>query len=232
MENRHPSPPPKHNAVEQSVSENTALWLALWIVLPLALQAAPAETVTDPLLHYRESPLVFHRSLREAFTSHRDVSAEVTAIRERAGDHSFDSLFVYSRRKHQAFLQQSEAWQAWETKDYPLASKLYGRAARQFLQEGARSEAAFSLYYIAEICAEQEDFTQSLRWLDQAAEVIASTEFPYLEALIFQSQGYSFWFLDRLRASARAFSLALERWTRITLWTGYHDFLEQSSFPL
>ena len=199
---------------------NAAYFLTLWLVLPFVLQAAPSDAVVDPVSRYRKSPVAFHRALREAFTTRQDVSAEIRAVRKRTGDGSFDSLLVYSARKHNAFQEQAAAWEAWDRRDYPLALKRYARAADQFLQEGAHSEAAFSLYYIAEICAEQEDFSQSLRWLDHAAELIASTKCSYLEALIFQSQGYCLWFLDHLQTSAHSFSLALERWLEITYQPG------------
>ena len=92
---------------------------------------------------------------------------------------------------------------------------MYTKAAQQFLHEDALSEVAFTFYYIAEIYTEQQDFSKSLRWLNRALEVVDSANCSYLEALIFQSQGYSFWFLDQFQASVRTFSLALKRWNQI-----------------
>lgn len=198
----------------------TSTWLAVSLLATFLVGATLASPAAPTTTRYRTSPLLFHRYLREAFTSGQDVGANVRAVVQTTGDHSFDSLLVHSRRKDKAFRQQFVAWKAWEAKDYAQAVQLYAKAAQQFLQEDAHSEVAFTLYYIAEIYTEQQNFSEGLRWLNRALEVVDSVNCPYLEALIFQSQGYSFWFLDQLQASVRTFSFALERWNQIDYGPG------------
>ena len=195
-------------------------WLTVAFLASFFVGATLASTHTPAASRYRTSPLLFHRYLREAFTSQQEVRGDVTAVVQATGDHSFDSLLVYSRRKDEAFRQQFAAWNSWMAEDYTQAVQRYADAAQKFLQEEAHSEVAFTLYYIAEIYLEQQDFVESLRWLDRALEAIDSTNCSYLEVLIFQSQGYSFWFLDQFQASVRTFSLALERWSQINYGPG------------
>ncbi len=131
------------------------------------------------------------------------------------GDHSFDSLLTHSPSKQASLRLQTVAWKAWSEGDYAQAVDLYREAAALMAETGLTSEVAFCLYYIAEIFAEQEDYSQSLEWIGQALAVASSRNRPYLEALIFQSRGYSLWFADHFQASIHAFTLALERWHTI-----------------
>ena len=168
----------------------------------------------------QDSPLEWHRFLREAFIARREVASDLREFIDRSGDHSFDSLLHYSERKRIALRMQKVAWQAWDDGNYTHAVRIYRQSAEQLLQEGARSEAAFCFYYIAEIHAEQEDFSESLAWLERAAQASGSRERPYLEALLQQSRGYCFWFTDHLQASVHAFSMALEHWQRLHFQAG------------
>ncbi|MDA2928019.1 CHAT domain-containing tetratricopeptide repeat protein [Acidobacteria bacterium AH-259-G07] len=172
------------------------------------------------VLDYQASPIDFHRKLREAFIAGDDVSADINTIIEKVGDHSFDTLLTHSQSKLTALNLRSVAWKAWSEGDYAQAIRLYRKAAKMLGDSGASSGVAFCLYFIGEIFAEQENYVESLRWLERAIEVASSKNGPYLEALLLQSKGYSLWFMDHLQASIHAFSLALERWKRIGFRAG------------
>jgi len=164
---------------------------------------------------YQASPIELHRKLREAFVIGTEVGAEVRAIIRETGDHSFDTLLTPSPSKLVALRLQTVAWKAWSERDYARAVDLYREAAALLKDSGLTSEVAFCLYYIAEIFSEREEYSQSLEWIGQALAVATSRNRPYLEALIFQSRGYSLWFANHLQASIHSFTLALERWHTI-----------------
>ena len=170
--------------------------------------------------YYEGSPIALHRKLREAFVSGTDVGAEVRAIIRETGDHSFDTLLTQSPSKLVALHLQTVAWKAWSDGDYTRAVGLYREAAATLADSGWTSEVAFCLYYIAEIFSEQENYSESLEWIERARAVASSKNRPYLEALIFQSRGYSLWFTDHFQASIYAFTLALEHWHTIGFLEG------------
>ena len=168
---------------------------------------------------YRTSPIDLHRQLREAFAAGKDVAAVVKTIIRETGDHSFDTLLRPSSSVRRVLHLQSTAWQAWSGGNLTQAIRLYRRAARALADSGSSSEMAFCFYYIAEIFSEQENFPESLLWLNRAIEVASSRNRPYLQALLFQSRGYSLWYMDHFQASIHNFTLALEHWHEI----GFHE---------
>ena len=66
----------------------TFTWLAVSL-LTTFLAGATLASPTTPAARYQTSPLLFHRYLREAFTSGQDVGADVRAIVQTTGDHYF-----------------------------------------------------------------------------------------------------------------------------------------------
>lgn len=183
---------------------------------------------------FEEAPREFHNRLRQRLAAGESVRDEVASVMARSGDRSLEGLLVATPGKSAALRLQDQALRAWKRGDSDGATALYLLAARKLVGEGAASEAAFCLYYVAEIEAERERFISSLRWIERAWQVAGGKSRPYLEGLLLQSQGYSHWFLDQLEASARFFSRALERWRRIgfragllTSWNNLATLYEQ-----
>ena len=164
---------------------------------------------------YRTDPIDLHRSLRERYVSGLDVSSEVGAVVRATGDYSFDSLLEPSPTVRRALRLQSRAWEAWSGNDLDRAVQLYQDAARVLDNIEAPSERAFCYYYIAEIFSEQENYPESILWLDRAIRIADSRRRPYLQGLLLQSRGYSLWFMDHFQASVHAFTRALENWHEI-----------------
>ncbi len=169
---------------------------------------------------YEQSPIEFYSRLRGEFRQGRSVAGEIRQVIRRWGDHSFDSLLRQTAARRSAVRLEQRAYQAWVDGDYPKALRLYQRAAADLLREQAFSEAAFCLYYVAEIYSEQEHYSEALRWSQKALAVAASRNRPYLEALLFESRAYALWYLSELQESVHGFSLALQRWQRIAFEPG------------
>ncbi|MEE8348829.1 MAG: CHAT domain-containing tetratricopeptide repeat protein [Acidobacteriota bacterium] len=171
-----------------------------------------SDHLTGQVDLYRSGPIELHRELRDSYLSGRDVSTTIEAVIRGTGDHSFDTLLKPSASIRRALHRQIEAWEAWDGQDLDRAVHLYQDAARILAQSGTASERAFCYYYIAEIFSEQERYSESLLWLDRAIQVADSRKRPYLQGLLFQSRGYSLWFMDHFQASIYAFTRALEQW--------------------
>lgn len=193
---------------------------ALCTALLLLSFPSPETGKGDIVEEYRRDPAGTHRRLKEAFLSGRPVGKEVRRLLRETGDYSFDSLLAEGPQARQALGQQLRALELWKQGQPQTALSLYQESVERLLELGMSSEAAFSLYYVAEIHAEQERYQESLVFLEQSLRLGRSRPRRHLEALVFQSSGYNLWYLDYLHDSVLAFNEALKRWREIDYAAG------------
>lgn len=179
----------------------------------LAIQAHPLPAAAKP------SPFEIHDLARSRVSGGRNATLQILDWVAQTGDHSFDGLIGCSEAKKRGLHLQLAALDHWDKGDLAQAQDLYQEASRLMARSGAATEAAFCLYYIAEILAEQDRHSASLDLLREAEQMAAAdgSAKPYLEALILQSRGYALWVLDHLQGSAAAFGLAQQRWGRLSV---------------
>lgn len=186
------------------------------------LAAAPlATSVQDDLMEmYASSPTVAHKQLRALVSQGQDVGTMIDELERRTGDRSFQGLRNQSLSQRKALRLRKKAVESWERGDIPTARTLLLEARDIFLRNGAETEAHFCAYQIGEIHAEQERFSNSLRWIDQTLQRIDTANMPYLAGLLYESRGYSLWFLDDLQDSILSFLEAIKRWQQINFSQG------------
>ena len=195
-------------------SRSYASLLVEILILPfILLFAFPASY----LLAQPPSPVELHRSLLPAFAEGHGVSDRVREYREATGDHSFDSLAHYTRAKARGARTELEARRLWLSNKQEPATEFYRRAAKELQEAGAHHEAAFCLYFAAEVLSEQERYEEALAVLETGYP--PSSDSISLSALWAESRGYALWYLDLLPASAQAFGIAAASWSRL----GYAD---------
>jgi tetratricopeptide (TPR) repeat protein len=167
-------------------------------------------------------PTAVHEQLREKSLKGLPTAPLVNAWIQQTGDHSFDSFLVLPGKGLRAILLQERAYRFWEQQQLETAAQLYREAATHLKSLGLLGEAAFCLYFYAEILAEKEHFSTSLASLNEALSNAQRYEEPqpYLVALIEQSRGYNLWFLGYLRASAEAFAEAQQGFLDIAYQEG------------
>jgi tetratricopeptide (TPR) repeat protein len=164
------------------------------------------------------SPYELRHYLKKRYLAGRPVAAEVQAYRDRAGDHSFDSFQRLTSRRAEGMRLEDRAKEAWVDGDSQTAWVLFQRAYQLFLKDEAISEAAFCLFFCAEILSEREHYAESLEVADRALAMAPGC--LYLAALVHGSRGYSLWYQDRLRDSAEAFSHTAEIWLKLAFPPG------------
>jgi tetratricopeptide (TPR) repeat protein len=179
-----------------------------------------------------------HKSWRSRVLAYEDVSAEIHALAGSLGDHSFDSLLHPSRKTVYGLRLQEAGRASWNRGENREAARLFRQSLGVLKSSGAVSEAAFSCYLLAELCSEEERYPEALTWLDRASDFSKDRDRFYLEALISQSYGYVYWFMDRLQWSALAFSGALVRWQRLGMrvgitvtWSNLGSLYEEMNIP-
>ena len=170
----------------------------------LLLASTPAQ---------KPSPLDLHRELRVQYLTGRPAGERIQGIVDRIGDHSYDSLRFFRAGIARGLLLEREAVKAWDGGHHDEALRKYRMAFDLLEADGATSETAFCLYYMAEVLSAREDYQKALFLLDQADSRAVGCH--YLGALIADSRGYCLWFQDRLPASARSFSRATGLWQRL-----------------
>jgi len=169
---------------------------------------------------YTSSPPAAHRQLRDLVSQGQDVSRTIDDLARITGDHSFDGLRQQSLSQRQALRIRKKAVETWEQGNLHTARTLLLEARAAFLNSGAETEAYFCAYQIGEIYAEEENFPVSLQWINQVLEGTDSAEMPYLTGLVYESRGYSLWFLDHLQSSILSFLEAVKRWRQINFAEG------------
>jgi CHAT domain-containing protein len=143
------------------------------------------------------------------------LRSEIKQLITERGDHSFAGLLIHSGKIKHALELQHQAWVSWNQCAYNEAIKIYQETAKQLFSEGCITEGIFNLYYISEIYAEQEAFRESIKWITKAISKLPEPDCPFLSGLLFESYGYSQWYLDHLPGSAIAFSTARKHWQQI-----------------
>lgn len=190
----------------------------LFVLLGLFQQMVPSETSpAQELIRYKNSPIAARQQLREGLRQGLMIETRIRNIVASSGDHSLDGLAGDRNDLLPGLHLQDQALALWKSGRYAGAVHLYQRAYQQFGRAGAISEAAFCLYYISEVLAEQERFVESLGWNRRALEEISGLDCILLSALLWESRGYATWFVDNLSESVQAFSKSLKLWNR----TGY-----------
>jgi tetratricopeptide (TPR) repeat protein len=186
------------------------------------LAAAPAATSVrdDPVQLYASSPTAAHQQLRALVAQGQDVGSVIDELVKSTGDKSFQGLRHQSHSQRNALRIRKKALEHWELGDLPTARILLLKARDIFLHNGAETEAGFCAYQIGEIYAEEERFSMSLRWIDQTLERTDTANMIYLSGLLFESKGYSLWFLDDLQSSILSFLEAVKRWQQINFTQG------------
>lgn len=185
-------------------------------------------------------PRVIHENLRRSALNGRNTAELVETWRQSTGDESFETFLAITSLEREALQQQGRAFRAWEAGQADLAMRLLESAYRQFLKAQSPSEAAFCLYYGAEIQAEQERYPDSLDLIESALELArrGNAERSYLLSLLLQSRGYSLWFLDRLRDATASFAEAQKYFQKlgyqegiVTSWNNVAVLLEELQVP-
>ncbi len=196
--------------------------LVLALVFPTLLATSPLDTSAhgDLFQIYVSSPPAAHRRLRDLVSQGQDVNRTIDDLARITGDHSFDGLKHQSASLRKALRIRGKALKHWKRGDLHTARTLLLEARDAFLDNGAETEAHFCSYQIGEIYAEEENFSVSLHWINQALEGTETTEMPYLTGLLYESRGYSLWFLDHLQSSILSFLEAVKRWRQINFAEG------------
>ncbi len=198
----------------------------------LSIAWLPGESPPDPA--------VVHRFLREHLHRPAQVGEVLRDWVGRTGDQSFSSFAQASAALQRGLSLQAEAANSWERGDARAALRVYQRAFQVLLADAADSEAAFCLYYSAEILFELDRLDESLNMVERGLKVAGRRGLrrPYLEALLLQSRGYTLWFMDHLRASVRAFGEAQARWLelayaegQVTTWNNLAVLHEELGLP-
>ncbi len=169
---------------------------------------------------YRRSPLLAHRYLRQQIRAGRCCRQAIEYLEVHTGDHSFEGLKIVPARLESGLRLRRLGADAWESGDEAAARRMFARAQAGFERVGANSEALFCLYLQAEVLAQAEDFTESLKLIRKGLEASRKRNFDYLTALFYQSSGFVEWFQDHLPDSAESFGRALEIWKRIPFKDG------------
>jgi tetratricopeptide (TPR) repeat protein len=211
--------------------------LLIVLVLHAGTPAADIQTGEYPETH-QEDLFETYRALKSRVVEGKDVSAEVRRLAAAVHDHSFDSLLFPSEKTIQGLRLQEAGRTLWKGGENRKAERLLRESLEILEISGARSEAAFTCYLIAELCSEEERYPEALNWLDRASDYCNGKDRPYLEALIAQSYGYAYWFMDRLQASVLAFSAALVCWRKIGMqdgitvsWNNLASLYEELNLP-
>jgi len=199
---------PKRPSPRTARKRAAASLLSLFL-LPLLLASPPALS---------PSPLDLHREFRVKFLARKPAAEQIQAIVDRIGDHSYDSLLRFRPATAAGLRLERQAMKAWDDGQPDEALRKYRGAFEIFEADGARSESAFCLYYMAEILSAREQYDQALVLLDQAE--LRAVGCIYLGALIADSRGYCLWFQDRLPASTQSFSRASGFWQRLDFADG------------
>lgn len=192
------------------------LWISFltgsWAVPELARGAPAAEL---------EHPRDFHHRLRQRAALGHNTADAVREWQAKRNDHSFDSFLLdhsHLRRETQMLLQAISLEAKRQERE---AAQLYRKGAVLFRQQGALSEAAFSLYYASELAQSEGDPGASLALLDQAWSLRSPVQpQPFLTATLLQGRGYTLWYLDQLQPSIQAFQQSLERFRQLGVSEG------------
>lgn len=129
-------------------------------------------------------------------------------------DYSFSDLRFPAEDVLEAVLLQKRARTMWRADDPYGAQRLLQRALRS-LPHYRPAERAYTLFLMAEVEADRERWEASI---DLAFRAMNQADRPrrLQEALILDSLGYSFWYLDRVEEASWAFEQSLERWKRFS----------------
>ncbi|MEJ2076830.1 MAG: CHAT domain-containing protein [Acidobacteriota bacterium] len=174
----------------------------------------------DLLSLYRTSPLQAHRFLRNLILNGHSCRGAIERLERITGDRSFEALKLSPERLGSTLRLRTRAADLWEAGQLASARLLFTRAEKGFRRIGASSEALFCLYLRAEILAQEENFGDCLRLLDQGLRESRQHEYSYLTALLCQSSGFVQWYKDQLPESAQSFGRALAIWKQIPFRDG------------